>query len=60
MSIRGVSLDCDTPGCWAYCSITAPTVETVVRLAVDRYDWSVRDGKHFCAPCTRAVAVEPR
>ena len=58
MSIRGVSLDCDTPGCWAYCSITGPTVETVVRLAVERYDWSVRDGKHFCGPCTRAASGE--
>lgn len=53
MSIRGISLDCDTPGCWAYCQLTAPTLEAAVRAAVDRRDWSVRDGKHFCGPCTR-------
>ncbi|TDD54559.1 hypothetical protein E1286_05040 [Nonomuraea terrae] len=58
MSIRGVALNCDTEGCWAYCQITGPTVEAVVEIAVERYEWSVRDGQHFCSPCTRKASGE--
>lgn len=53
MSIRGVSFDCDTPGCWAYCQISARHVTSAFAMAVEKYDWSEREGRHYCGPCTR-------
>lgn len=53
MSIRHVAFDCDTPGCFAYCQISARHPSTAFQIAVERYDWSERDGEHHCGPCTR-------
>lgn len=56
MTIRGVSFDCDTPGCWAYCQIGARHVDSAFARAAERSGWSERDGQHFCGPCTRKAA----
>lgn len=55
MSIRSVAFDCDTPGCWANCMISARHVDSAWAFAVERYDWSERDGQQFCGPCTRGA-----
>lgn len=53
--IRAVAFDCDTPGCYAYCQISARAVASAFGMAVEKYGWSQRDGKHYCGPCTRGV-----
>ena len=56
MSIRHVAFDCDTPGCWAYCQVSARHVDSAFAIAAEKYEWSQRDGKHFCGPCSRVPA----
>lgn len=53
--ITGISF-----GCGGYCQIegTADTGQAF-EIAVERYGWSRRDGRHYCSPCTRAESEMP-
>lgn len=52
MRVRGVVFTCDTPICLTHCQINEPNVEAAFEIA-SKHGWTARNGKHFCAPCTR-------
>lgn len=60
MSVRRVEIGCDTPGCRAYCSITAPSPEAAREEAAEQYGWTRRGGTDICRPCGRGDTPQAR
>ncbi|WP_329521190.1 hypothetical protein [Spirillospora sp. NBC_01491] len=60
MSVRKIEIGCDTPACWAHCSISATTIDAARAHAAERYGWTRRDGSDICAPCERGDTPQAR
>lgn len=60
MSVQGIEIVCDTPNCWAYCSVDQPTADKAREYAADRWGWTRRDGQDICGPCSRGYTPEAR
>lgn len=60
MSIRAIEISCDTPDCWAYCSVDQPTAEQAREFAAERWGWTRVDGRDVCNPCGRGDTPQAR
>lgn len=56
MSVKAITLACDTPGCYASCMDTCSTIEKARDGASERSGWSHTDGLDYCGPCSRGDA----
>lgn len=60
MSIRGIEIGCDTPDCGAWCRINQPTADKAREHAAERWEWTHRDGRDICGPCSRGDTPQAR
>lgn len=60
VSIRRIEISCDTPDCWAYCSITAQSPEAAREEAADHYGWTRRGDDDICRPCGQGDTPQAR
>lgn len=60
MSIRKIEIGCDTPACWAYCSLTTATAEEAREIAAGRFGWTHHDGRDICRPCSEGNTPQSR
>lgn len=51
MSVRDVTIKCDTEGCRAYCYVIGDLSEA--RAAAERRGWELGDVMDVCPPCSR-------
>ena len=61
MSVRGIRIGCDTPGCYAHYQVEALTSDEARQRAADRWGWRQSGlDRDTCAPCQRGDTPDTR
>lgn len=56
MTVQAITIHCDTPDCYAHCTVESPTVGRARERAFERWGWTYRPGApdtDTCGPCER-------